>query len=167
MDSHDFDALFATVDFSKGNSGSLAHRAIQVTAAKYSPQFPGWEMYRRLVRGDDLLDRAIKAYFIGGARRLARARTRTGREYIGASTRDNGWLRQAALDAMDYVIFGRYARGLQDRAEQFGIAHKTYQKIRDPLALGVRFGLDGWISELHGHMASVTDEMRLGIFGRV
>jgi hypothetical protein len=175
---NDYDALFATVKFYRGEAASPCHRAIALTSAKFSPQFPGWAMYRRLLQGDCLLDRAIKAYFIGGARKLARARTKTNREYIGAATRASGhytdkdgnvthWIEQAALDALDYVIDGRYAEGLQERAQRFGIAHKTYQKIRDPLALGVRFGLDSWIAELHAVMAEIVNDSKLGIFGSV
>jgi len=156
---NDYDAIFSTVKFHQGAAASPCHKAIALTTAKFSPHFPGWPMYRRMLVGDELLDSTIKAFFIGGARRLARARTMTGREYIGRATRGNAWITQAGLDAMDYVLFGRYAEGLHERRNQLGVATRTYQKIRDPLALGIRFGVDAWIGELHANFHALTGNL--------
>ncbi len=163
---NEYDAVFSTVKFYQGAAASPCHKAIALTTAKFDRHFPGWPLYRRLVIGDDLLDRQIKAFFLGAARKLSRARTRTGREYIGMNTR-GPWIRQAGLDAMDYVLFGKYAEGLHERANRLGVAHKTYQKIRDPIALGIRFGLDQWIGECHANFSMLLDKMKLGIFDSV
>ncbi len=63
---------------------------------------------------------------------------------------------------MDYVIFGQYfspevdqSEGLRRRADRFGIAHTTYKKIRDPIGIGMRLGMDAWISELHWHFSNL------------
>lgn len=151
----DVDTIFGTVRFYRGGLASVCHRAITRTAAQFDPNFPGWPLYRRLVSGDDIFDRAILAFMVGGARALSRAETKTGREYIGARTRRNDWLEQAAKDAMDHVIHGRFPAGLHERAKHFGISWETYQKIRDPLAGGVWQGVQVWRTTLIGEFTKL------------
>lgn len=157
----DYDAVFGTVVFYRGGVSSLCHKAITKTAAKFDQDFPGWQIYRRLCSGENLFDRSVEAYFVSLARRLSRAKTVSGREYVGKATRSNEWIRQAARDAMDYVYFGRYAEGLHERASKLDIAHLTYQKIRDPIALGMRFGVDRWISELHYQFSQLLYDSKI------
>ena len=164
---NDYDAVFATVKFYQGAGASPCHKAVLLTTAKFDRGFPGWQIYHRLVTGDCLFDRAIEAYFVSLARTLARCRTRTGRDYIGASFRDNGWIAQAGRDAMDFVLFGRHVKqgedereGLHKRAAHFGVANKTYQKIREPIGVGMRLGMDTWISELHYQFSQILSHQK-------
>jgi len=158
---NDYDAVFATVKFYSGPLASPCHKAIYETSAQFDPRFPGWPIYRRLIVGDALMDKCIEAFFIGTARRLARAQTKTGRQYISESRRRNDWIAQAGRDAMDFVLFGRYAENAFARADHYGISHPTYRKIRNPLGRGIRDGMDQWIGELHYRFSRILFAQKL------
>lgn len=150
----DYDAAFSTVQFYKGGISSACHKAIKLTTAKFSEGYPGWPLYSRLVTGDDLFDRRLMAYAVGMARALARSRTATGRAYIGQATRGL-WIKQAGLDGLHYAIFGTFPVGLHERAAEFDVANKTYQKVRDPVGGGIRTGIEMWRSELHANFTQL------------
>ena len=65
----DIDTIFATNFTSDRCMTALVH-----AQQKFHPDFPGWALYRRVLIGDDLLDRTIEAFAIGMARGVARAR---------------------------------------------------------------------------------------------
>ncbi|MBS0200306.1 MAG: hypothetical protein JSR70_07625 [Proteobacteria bacterium] len=120
------------------------------SSAKFSPYFPGWFLYRRVVNGTTLFDRQLEAWAIMCARQLARSEKENGRKWVSGAVRAKpGWIAQAGRDALDFAIFGRYPEGLHERAERFGIAHKTYQAIRDPVSRCMWIGLDTYRAMLH------------------
>lgn len=134
----DLDSLFA-VD---ALSDTCIDAAIRTTA-KFDNSFPGWLLYRRVVSGSNLFDRQLEAWAIGCARALSRAEQINGRAYIsGATRRKSAWVAQAGRDALDYAIFGRYAASADEREQRFGVSHKTYCKVRDPVARGMWIGMD-------------------------
>lgn len=157
----DYDRLVATAKFYEDGAGSHVQKAARLTTRKFMPGFPGWQIHWRLCSGNEHYDRGIKAYFIGLTRSLSRAQRKNGFEYISRSVRKSAWIRQTALDAMDYVLFGRFAEGINERAAQIGISNKTYQKLRDPIALGMRFGMDKWGAEFNYQMSQLYFDSKI------
>lgn len=140
----DADQVFASQQL----SDTAMTAAVRVTA-RFDPSFPGWFLYRRVVAGVGLFDRQLEAWAVTNARMLSRMQKRSGREYIQAARRRPDWIAQAGRDALDYAIYGKYAAGLNDRGDHFGVSPKTYQAIRDPIAAGLWVGLQTFQSELH------------------
>jgi hypothetical protein len=138
----DLDTIFAT-SFTSDRCLS----AIIAAQQRFHPSFPGWALYRRLLVGDDLLDRTLIAYAIGMARMVARARKLNGRRVVPITVKGSRWLRQAALDGLDYALVGRYPCGVNKRAEQFGMSSDTYQRVRDTVGWGLWMGADAFASE--------------------
>ena len=135
------------------SSAALSDRALTAAvraSSRFSPLFPGWFLYRRVVAGVGLFDRPLEAWAIMGARELARAEKGNGRRYINKTTRTkNEWVAQAGRDALDYVIFGKYAASASERADLFGIDEDTYRKIRDPIGASMWIGLESFRSLIH------------------
>ena len=141
----DADQVFASQQL----SDTAMTAAVRVTA-RFDPSFPGWQLYRRVVAGTDLFDRELEDWAISTAWMLATAHKVKGREYIKASSRRVDWVSCAGLDALGYVIFGRYKAGLAECADQFKVSPKTYQRIRDPMAACMSIGLETFATELRG-----------------
>lgn len=141
----DADQVFASQQL----SDTAMTAAVRVTA-RFDPSFPGWQLYRRVVAGTDLFDRNLESWAVTTARMLSRMQKRGGREYIQAARRRPDWIAQAGRDALDFVVYGRYAAGLAERAERFGVSPKTYQRIRDPMAACLSIGLETFATELRG-----------------
>lgn len=153
------DAIFAADQLSD-TALTTAYR----TAAKFSRHFPGWFLYRRVIAGVTLFDRQLEAWAILSARMLARSLKDNGRDYIGPKTRAKPlWIAQAGRDGLDYAIFGRHAEGLHERADRFGVAHKTYQSIRDPVGKSMWIGLETFRAQLHAEFWQVREDERRAI----
>ena len=142
----DVDSVFAT-NFRSDDCIS----ALWATQAKFSPLFPGWALYRRVIIGDNLLDRDLKAYAIGMARAVARATKESGRQVVGRKTRSPSWIAQAGLDGLDFGLFGKYPCGVDLRAGQFSVSNKPYQRVRDAVGEGLWIGIATFQSELHAN----------------
>ena len=152
----DLDSVFAS-DTISDTALTAAYR----TAAKFSPYFPGWFLYRRVAAGVDLFDRQLEAWAVMAARMLSRSLKDNGRDYIGPKTRAKPrWIAQAGRDGLDFAIYGKHAEGLHERAERFGVAHKTYQAIRDPVGRAMWIGLDTFRSQLHAEYWRVREDER-------
>jgi hypothetical protein len=97
--------------------------------------------------GHEAFDTDLLAWAIGCARKLARAKTTNGRDYLRADAR-GPWIAWAAADALYAVIYGRYpvmsAGGLIR-----GVRFSTYARIRDPITAGITRGLECFRGELH------------------
>lgn len=130
---------------------TLSHYdAAQRASRDFLRYFPGWELYARIVRGNDLNDRRLAAWAILCARSLARARKRNGRQFVSACARaKSGWVAQAGLDGLHYAIFNGFPVGLHVREAEFGVAHLTYQKLRDTTALCIWRGFESYSDVLH------------------
>ncbi len=152
------DALFAT-DALSDTALDAARRA----QAMFSPDFPGWKLYRRVVAGVDLFNGHLDEWATTSARMLAGSLRDNGRDYIGPKTRAKPlWIAQAGRDGLGYAIHGQYAEGLHERAERFGVAHKTYQKIRDPVGRAMWIGLETFRAQLHAEYWRVREDERRG-----
>jgi hypothetical protein len=141
----DADQVFASQQL----SDTAMTAAVRVTT-RFDPAFPGWQLYRRVVAGTNLFDRQLEDWATSTAWMLATAHKVRGREYVKASSRRHDWVAQAGLDALDHVVCGRYAAGLGERADAFGVSPKTYQRIRDPMAACMSIGLETFATELRG-----------------
>lgn len=137
------DQAFATQQLS-----DTAWTAAACVTAKFDPSFPGWELYRRIVAGVTLFDGDLEQWAVSTAWMLATVHKVKGREYVKASSRRFDWVAQAGRDALDYVVCGRYADGLAERADAFGVSPKTYQRIRDPMAACMSIGFETFANEL-------------------
>lgn len=150
----DLDSIYAN-DALSDTALTAAYRA----SAHFSPYFPGWFLYRRVVAGVELFDRQLEAWAVTSARLLSRSLKDNGRDYIGHKTRAKPlWVAQAGRDALDYAIFGRYAEGLNERAERLGVSNKTYQAIRDPVSKSMWIGLETFRAQLHAEYWHVREE---------
>jgi hypothetical protein len=154
----DADQVFASQQLS-----DTAMTAAVRVSARFDASFPGWYLYRRVVAGVGLFDRQLEAWAVTNARMLSRMSKRTPsgqiRSYIGEATRGKpGWIAQAGRDALDFAIYKRYAAGLNERGERFGVHWKTYQSIRDPVAAGMCIGLETFASEIHAEYFRVRWE---------
>lgn len=123
--------------------------ALARTQAQFDSGFPGWALYRRLVIGDNLLDRTLEAYAIGMARAVSRSLKANGRYVVGRCARRPGWVAQAGRDGLDYAIFGKFPCGVSVRSEQFGVSNKPYQIVRDSVGGGMWIGAATFQSCLH------------------
>src|ERR1700754_1728386 len=157
----DMDSLF-----SNPRLGDGALTAAIRTSAKFDPSFPGWELYRRIVAGMGIFDKKLEVWAVGVAHQLARAKKLNGRSLIsGSVVAKSGWIDQAARDALDHVIVGDYAAGLNVRAKQFGVHQGTYARIRDTMAQCMLGGLHAFRSALHAeYYYAGLDEIRAAAY---
>jgi hypothetical protein len=151
------DALFS------GQLGDTALTAVLWTDQQFDRGFPGWALYRTVVSGDRIFDRKLEAYAIGMARAVARAKRKTGHSEVAQRTRRNGWLRQAARDALFMVVHGKQPLGAIQRGQQFNVSHTTYIRVRDVVAGGMTFGLEAYRAMLfmNVHRVRIADS-RIG-----
>lgn len=154
----DLDSLFAADEL----SDTCIDAAIR-TQAKFDRSFPGWLLYRRVASGTNLFDRHLEAWAVGCARGLSRAEKVNGRAYVSAATRQKpGWVAQAGRDALDYAIFGRFPASADERESRFGVSHKTYIKVRDPVARGMWVGMDTFRAMLFHEYWQVRRDEKCG-----
>ncbi len=150
----DPDCVFASQQLSD-TALSAAVRA----SAKFHHEFPGWELYRRVVAGVDIHDHKLVDWATTSSRMLAEAKKVSGRAYISGSTREkSGWVAQAGKDALYFAIYGKHASSTSDRAKQLGIDWKTYKTVRNPVAAAMWIGLDTFRAILHAEYMAVRRE---------
>ena len=98
------------------------------------PNFPGWQLYSRIVRGDACFDRTLAAYAISLARAFSRAKKRNGHSVVARRGRRNGWIAQCGLDALEFAILGRYSETARGAASVLHVDNEVYQRVRGNLA---------------------------------
>lgn len=147
------DPLFASVKFYQDNWASgICYDAIKRTAADFHAGYPGWDIYRLTRHGDERSKKAVVEYGEVMAAGVAKAQKLNGRPVVAPLTRQKfGWIRQAGRDGVDYLIYGKFPAGLNDRAKMFGVGWETYQKVRDSVAGGLWVGAETWRDRLHMH----------------
>lgn len=138
------------------------------TARRFASGYPGWELYSRIVRGDTMFDRRLMAWAIGCARAYSRSRKMNSHAVVSARGRRNDWVAQAAIDALEYVISGRWSESAALAADRFGKFHGDYRKFRSTIAAMMLDGLAEYQAELHYQYHRVRrDESRVNYFGPV
>ena len=134
--------------FSRAELSDDALTAAIWTTARFDKTFPGWQLYRRIIAGYEMLDRDLLAWAIGCAHQLARAKTRGGHDYLRSDAR-GPWIALAAADALCGVIYWRFPVHADKRGYVRGVRLQTYAKIRGPLTACMVRGLESFRSELH------------------
>ena len=124
-----------------------------------NPNFPGWQLYSRIVRGDTCFDRKLVSYAIRMAYCFARARKRNGREVVGERYR-GPWIAQAGIDALERVIYGRFMESARTQGEGFGVDIEAYTSIRNVLVAFMSMGMDEFTNGLHYMLRRVEIENR-------
>lgn len=139
----DVDTIFAT-NFTSDRCLDALARA----SAKFDPSFPGWPLYRRLITGDNLLDRTLEAYAVGMARAVSRAVKSNGRAVVPRGTRRNGWVERAGLDGLNYALTGKFPAPVSLRAATYGVSDEPFRRVRDVVAAGIWIGADTYAAEV-------------------
>lgn len=125
------------------------------TAKLFHPSYPGWELYSRVMRGDSLYDRKLAAWSIGMARRYARTHQVSGWSVVPPRVRENDWIAQAGVDALENIIFGKYSASAQASADRFAIDNELYKRVRDGVAVLMAGGFASYQLELQVQYAKV------------
>jgi hypothetical protein len=149
----DIDQQFA-LDPMPDNCVDAANRAQRC----FGNRFPGWSMYARLVRGERLHDRQIAAWAISIARGITRAKKINGHSVVALRGRRNDWIAQCALDAIDFVIFGRVDETARSRAAVLNIHHDIYGAIRNTIIENASIGIDTFRGVLFQELKKVKRE---------
>lgn len=136
------------------------------TAGRFDVGYPGWALYSRIVRGDTVFDRKLMAWAISSARLYSRARKVNGHAVVAPRGRSGAWIAQAGLDALEFVIQGRYSESAYVTADRLDKDDSQYRKFRGEIAALMLDGFEMYRSELHYQYARVCrDESRVNYFG--
>ena len=122
---------------------------------RFDPHYPGWKLYCRIARGEYQFDRDLKAWAIRMARMYVRTRKVTGRPVVPLRGRRNNWISAAGMDALLFVIFGRWPESFEARAIENGVDDELYKRITVALGVCMLDGFENYRSELHYAMSRV------------
>lgn len=123
--------------------------AAAVAQQSFSDAYPGWQIYSRIIRGDEVFDRQLQAWAILMARAVSRARKLNGRQFVGPRGRSPHWVAVAGCDALDHLLFRKYAISAGARAALLGCDNEAYSRLRDTVAACMHEGFDNYVGELH------------------
>jgi hypothetical protein len=138
-------------------------------AKMFDAGFPGWQLYSRIFRDDNIFDRTLAAWVIGLARYYTRSRKLNGRCVVGREARRNDWIAQAGLDALHCLACGAYPESAYARSVELGVDDKTYKRTRNVVCGAMAQGFRHYVNELHFQLGCVERDNRMGrtkyIFG--
>lgn len=129
------------------------------TAKLFDARYPGWALYSRIVRGDSIYDRRLAAWAIGMARRYARTHQVSGWSVVPPRSRENDWIAQSGIDALENLVFGKYSASALANANRFGIDNELYKRVRDGVAVLMAGGFATYQLELQVQLAKVLRGM--------
>lgn len=118
-------------------------------ADMFDSRFPGWQLYCRVIRGESIFDRQIAAWAIGMGRLYARMRKRNGRRVVRADARRNDWIAQAALDSVEFLVFGKYSLSSDASAKRLAVDDELYGRFRSDLTDLMTLGFQSYAAILH------------------
>ncbi len=124
----------------------------------FSPLFPGWQLYSRIARGDDLFDRQLTAWAIGCSRSYVRSRKINNHCVVAKRGRRNDWIAQAGVDALHMTIFGSEPESAYRRSNLLGCDDETFARVRNALYFCFSEGFDHYRAELHYQLDRVWRE---------
>ena len=124
----------------------------------FDSEFPGWELYARIVRGETSHDAKLQEWAIAGARMLSVSRQNNGHPYIRTSILGE-WVDFAALDAFSQVV-GLPIPSARSRGDEFGIKVDTYLKVFKPVNAMMHMGLMLYTSDLEFEFKCVKHDER-------
>ena len=131
-------------------------------ARMFDPGFPGWQLYSRIYRDDNVFDRMLTAWAVGLARHYVRSRKLNGQPVVRPFARRNAWITQAAADALHCTISGTYPDSAYARAIELDVDEKTYKRVRNVVCGGMVAGMREYVPELHYQLSCVERENRSG-----
>jgi hypothetical protein len=127
-------------------------------SSRFSPEYPGWQLYCRIARGDYRFDRDLEAWAIRMARMYTRTRKINGQTVVAPRGRRNDWIAYAGRDALLFVIYGRFPESYNERSEQHGVHPATYKKVTEDVGICMLAGFEQYRSELHYSLSRVKRE---------
>jgi hypothetical protein len=130
------------------------------TGPMFDPTYPGWQLYSRIVRGDTVFDRQLIAWAIGCSRAFARAKKLNGQGVVAPRGRRNDWIAQAGVDALEFVINGKYDESAHVAAGRLAVWTPKYRKVRGSITAMMLDGFANYQSELHYQYMRVMRENR-------
>lgn len=130
------------------------------TEAMFDPSFPGWKLYCRVIRGETMFDRDLAAWAIGSARFFARSRKLNGRRVTSGGFENSPWIAQAGLDALEYVIAGKFAEPPHVTAARLGVSRGRYHAFRSHLMGFMVAGFQNYMGALHWQYSRVLWETK-------
>lgn len=143
-------------------AGDLTDNCIDAAiraSANFDHRFPGWQLYCKIVRGDDLYDRHLDAWAIGLARGLCRSIKKNGHQVVKPSAR-GGWVSISGLDALHRCVTGHFLESGATIAEKLGIRKDKYYAIREAVSGGMIMGFENYRAELHYQYVRVLRDLR-------
>jgi hypothetical protein len=158
MNTHDIIGRDTDEAFAVSDLSDYCIEAANRTAKLFDPHYPGWQLYSRIVRGDTVFDRQLASWAIGMARRYARTRQVSGWSVVRPSIRDNDWIAQAGMDALEKTVFGKFSASAKANADSFGIDNELYKWFRDDIATLMAGGFAAYQLELQIQYAKVLRE---------
>lgn len=129
-------------------------------ALQFDRTYPGWQLYSRIVRGDTMFDRQLAAWAIGCARGYTRAKKINGQGVVAPRGRRNDWIAQAGIDALEFVINGKYDEAAHVAAGRLDVWAPKYRKVRASLTRMMLDGFAFYQAELHYQYMRVLRENR-------
>jgi hypothetical protein len=151
----DVDQVFAYTQLSDACIDA-ANRA----GKQFDGSYPGWQVYSRMVRGDTMFDRQLTAWAIGCARAYVRGKKINGHAVVAPRGRRNDWVAQAGVDALEFVIFGKYDEAAHVAAGRLDVWAPMYRKVRKSLTALMIDGFANYHAELHYQYMRVMRENR-------
>lgn len=130
---------------------------------RMNPNFPGWQLYSRIIRGDTCFDRKLVSYAIRMAYTFARARKRNGKDVVWERYR-GPWLAQCGIDALERIIYGKHSESARVRGTTLGVDIETYARVRKMLIAFMALELDEFTNGLHYMLRRVEAENRRAQF---
>jgi hypothetical protein len=131
------------------------------TALQFDVGFPGWQLYCRVFRDDNVFDRALAAWVTGLGRYYTRSRKLNGRCVVAREARRNDWIRQAGLDALHCIVHGQYPESAYARHVEFGVDDKTYKRVRNVVCGAMAAGFRNYVDELYYQLGCVERDNRM------
>jgi len=101
------------------------------------------------------------------ARLLSRATKVNGRRHVGfvpKRARRNNWIAQCGIDAVEFVIAGRYSTSAESAGAALGVDNELYQRLRGSLAKLMVDGFENYRHELNYQLHSIERMNRRKIF---
>ena len=124
-------------------------------------RFPlGPMLYWRVVRGETHYDRMIAANAISLARSYTRARKLNGHCVVARRGRRNNWIAQCGIDAVEFVIAGKFSATAEERGVELDADAKVYRRVRNHVALCLLAGFGNACDESRHQLKKVERENR-------
>ena len=125
--------------------------------AEHDPTFPVWSMYRVCLAGDMLLFRSLREWVVA----FSIAYASTGG--VKQSVYSDELACVAGWDALYMLMYARQMQPYTVTADELGVHHKTYKRLRDTIYSRIYFALsDYWPRLIIAYLDVKRDERKCG-----